>query len=218
MNPTIFSTVVLANGAFPRHAVPLAALRTAERIVCCDGAADKLTAEGIEPSWIVGDLDSASETVRSRYRDKLVRICEQETNDLAKAFRFCVSHGWDQLTILGATGLREDHALGNLSLLVDFAREASVTLLTDTGYFSPVLSSARLASNAGQQVSIFSFDPATALSSEGLRYPLDGLCLNRWWQAALNEASGDSFSLTFEGGPMLVFQSYSTHQEEAESF
>lgn len=208
MSPIKFSTVVLANGVFPTHPVALSALKDARRIVCCDGAADRLSAAGLAPEWIVGDLDSVSEATRTRYRDRLVCVKDQESNDLAKAFRFCLSRGWAELAIVGATGLREDHTLGNLSLLVDFAREASVVLLTDTGCFRPLLASGSLASFAGQQVSIFSFDPGAAVSAEGLRYPLNGLLLCRWWQAALNEACGDSFSLSFAGGPLLVFQTY----------
>ena len=215
MSPIKFSTVVLANGVFPTHPVPLSALKTAGRIVCCDGAADRLTeAAGLAPEWIVGDLDSVSSATRTRYRDRLFCVKDQESNDLAKAFRFCLSHGWAEVAIVGATGLREDHTLGNLSLLVDFAREASVVLLTDTGCFRPLLTSGTLASFAGQQVSIFSFDPGTAVSAEGLRYPLDGLLLSRWWQAALNEASGDAFSLSFAGGPLLVFQTYPPPHEK----
>lgn len=202
-------TVILANGQFPSHAVPLAALRGADRIVCCDGAVERLADVGLEPEWIVGDLDSLSAVDCARYREKLVRVREQETNDLTKAFRFCLSHGWRELVIVGATGLREDHTLGNLSLLADFAGEASVRLLTDTGWFTPLNASAQLRSHEGQQVSIFSFDPGTAVSAEGLRYPLNGLRLTRWWQAALNEACGDVFGLTFDGGPLLVYQTYS---------
>ena len=208
MNPSAAPTVVLANGAFPTHAVPVAALRAAERIVCCDGAADKLRAAGLEPAWVVGDLDSVSATLRSQYRERVVCVREQETNDLAKAFRFCLSRGWTDLAILGATGLREDHTLGNLSLLADFAREASVLLLTDTGWFTPLLVPGRLPACARQPVSIFALGPAVVVQSEGLKYPLDGMRLNRWWQAALNEACGDGFSLAFEGGPLLVFQTY----------
>ena len=208
MNLFSAKTIILANGQFPTHATPLAALHAAARIVCCDGAVDKLAEAGLTPAWVVGDLDSLSDASRVQYGQKLVCVREQETNDLTKAFRFCLSHGWKDLVILGATGLREDHTLGNLSLLVDFACEAKVLLLTDAGWFTPLTVSAQLPSCAGQQVSVFSFDPVTAVHAEGLKYPLDGLRLARWWQAALNEACGDAFSLAFKGGPLLVFQTY----------
>jgi thiamine pyrophosphokinase len=208
MSEQFAKTVILANGGFPTHEVPLTVLRTAERIVCCDGAADKLEALGVTPTWVVGDLDSLSDASRARFHDRLVHVPEQETNDLAKAFRFCLAHGWRSVVVLGATGLREDHTLANLSLLVDFAQAASVVALTDTGVFTPLLSSARLHANAGQQVSLFSFDSETAVFAEGLKYPVEGLRVKRWWQTALNEATGDAVLLTFEGGPLLVFQTY----------
>ena len=208
MNLFSSKTVILANGQFPTHPTPLAALHSAVRIVCCDGAADKLAEAGLAPTWVVGDLDSLSEAARALHREKLVCEREQETSDLAKALRFCLKHGWHDLLILGATGLREDHTLSNLSLLVDFAREADVLLLTEAGWFTPLTVSARLPAFAGQQVSVFSFDPATAVHAEGLKYPLDGLRLARWWQAALNESRGEAVSLVFKGGPLLVFQTY----------
>jgi thiamine pyrophosphokinase len=201
-------TVILANGQFPSHATPMAALHTAARIVCCDGAADTLAEAGLKPDWVVGDMDSLSAAACERYQGRLVCVREQETNDLSKAFRFCMSRGWTDVVILGATGLREDHTLSNLSLLADFACESTVLLLTDTGWFTPLTVSSRLPARAGQQVSVFSFDPLAAVHAEGLKYPLDGLRLSRWWQAALNEACGDALSLTFKGGPLLVFQTY----------
>ena len=209
------TTVLLANGAYPVHPFPVNALRSARRIVCCDGAADRLSQAGLEPAWVIGDLDSLSSAARARWSDRLVAVSDPESNDLTKAFRFCVARGWRDLAIVGATGLREDHTLGNLSLLPDFAQEAEVILLTDTGTFRPLLRSARLRAHPGQQVSIFSFDPRTAITSEGLRYPLRRLRLSRWWQATLNEASGDGFDLSFEGGPLLVYQTYGTRRSHA---
>lgn len=202
------STALLAAGAFPTHPVPLAALRGAERIVCCDSAAANLVAAGLEPAAIVGDLDSLPKKLQTRFRSILHRDPCQEDNDLSKAFRFCIRQGWRYLTILGATGLREDHTLGNLAWLADFSAEATVSLLTDSGCFSAVHVATRFNSRAGQSVSLFTFDPQTVLHAQGLRYPVDGLRLTRWWQATLNEALGDSFELSFEGGPVLVFQTY----------
>jgi thiamine pyrophosphokinase len=212
MNLFTAKTVILANGAFPTHATPLAALRSARQVVCCDGAADRLVAAGLAPTWIVGDLDSLSAASRARFAERLVPVREQESNDLSKAFHFCRARGWTDLLILGATGLREDHTLGNLSLAADFAQEASALVLTDAGWFTPLLASARLPSFAGQQVSLFAPDPRTSVSAEGLRYPVEGLRLSRWWTAALNEATGDRVSLAFDGGPLLVFQTYGAAQ------
>lgn len=208
MKPCVPKTVIVANGAFPASETPLEALSAADRVVCCDGAAGKLCAAGFEPTWVVGDMDSLSEADSHRYRGRLVRVDEQESNDLSKAFRFCLSRGWGDVAILGATGLREDHTLGNLSLLADFAREAKVLLLTDTGWFTPVLAPMRLPAFKGQHVSVFAFEPGIRVHAEGLKYPLEGVRFTRWWQATLNEACAEELVFTFEGGPLLVFQTY----------
>jgi thiamine pyrophosphokinase len=201
-------TVILANGDFPSSARALAALRRAARIVCCDGAAVKLRKAGLEAAAIVGDLDSLPASERRAQAGRVVRDSGQDDNDLSKAFRYCLRQGWREILFLGATGLREDHALGNISLLADFAREASVRMLTDHGEFVPVLKSGRLACRPGQAISIFSLDPATAVTSRGLAYPLRSLRLSRWWQATLNSATGREFSLGFKGGPLLVYLAY----------
>ena len=118
------TTVILAAGLFPSTPRALDFLRRADYIACCDGAANACVDAGFEPDVIVGDGDSVREDVRARYADRIVRIAEQETNDLTKTFHHVLSNGRrDRFVILGATGKREDHALANLALLMDYAEE-----------------------------------------------------------------------------------------------
>lgn len=201
-------TVIFANGAVPEHSVPLKALSTAKRIICCDGAVDKLVRLGYEPDWIIGDMDSISDASRERYQERIVAAPDQNRNDLTKAFKLCLERGWRDIAVTGATGGREDHTLGNLSLLVDFARQLRIVLLSDTGVFLPLTDSSSVEAEVGQQISIFSFDPETSIDSTGLKYPLNGIRLNRWWQASLNEAVAERISIDFDGGPLLVFLAY----------
>ena len=117
-------TVILADGEYPAEGIPATLLAQARYVVCCDGAADAYTARGGIPSAIVGDGDSIGRTTAQRFRDILHIVPDQETNDLTKAFSFCMEQGRRELTILGATGGREDHAIGNIALLADYARQA----------------------------------------------------------------------------------------------
>jgi thiamine pyrophosphokinase len=201
-------TVILANGAYPTHNVPLKHLHDAGLIVCCDGAAEKLVAHGLEPGILIGDLDSVSPALKKRFEKVLVQDSDQETNDLTKAVNWCISTGIKEVTILGATGIREDHTLGNISLLSDYSKKIDVVMLTDTGSFRVYDRSVTVSSRAGQQVSLFSIDPALAVSSSGLRYPLIALRLGSWWRGTLNEAEGDSFRLEFAKGQIIVFTEY----------
>ena len=195
---TGFDAVILANGLFPTTAVPLRLLREARCVVCCDGAA----CHWPQCDVVVGDGDSVPEELRNR----LIQIDEQEDNDLTKATRYCLSKGMRRIAYLGATGRREDHTLGNISLMVRYAREMGVEPLmaTDEGWFVVAKGEASFESFTGQQVSIFNVD-CRQLSSEGLKwasYPYDQL-----WQGTLNEALGSVFTLKGDGY-YLVYRTY----------
>jgi thiamine pyrophosphokinase len=203
-----FRTVVLANGAFPEHDIPLDYLHSAERIICCDGATKNLLDSGMEPDYIVGDLDSISEELKSRFATILRHNPEQETNDLTKAIQFCRSMHLNEITILGATGKREDHTLGNLSLLTDYAEIAEIQMLTDYGVFVPQLKTSVYESYPGQQISIFSLTPETRITFHNLLYPIEKRELTSWWQGTLNEAVSDHFTIEMDQGKLLIFREY----------
>ena len=202
--------IILADGEFPRRPQLLEMLGNAECVVCCDGAADKLLAFGREPDWIVGDLDSVSPETKSRFADRAVKFFEQETNDLAKSFRFCQERGLQVTAILGAAGAREDHFLGNLGQFAEVAAKfPGIRLYTDTGYFCCFSGAGEFEAPVGSQVSIFSFDPAAKLSSGGLKYPLVNLSLPWWYSGTLNEVLSSPFTLeSNRETPILLFFKY----------
>jgi thiamine pyrophosphokinase len=192
-------TVIVADGTFPQHEIPLAYIENAKRIVCCDGSAQSLVLMGLKPDAIVGDMDSLTDDLAKMFADRIFPDKNQDTNDLTKAVSWCIDMGYKDLVIVGATGKREDHTLGNISLLAEYVRELNVIMVTDTGVLYPFLKSSTISSFPGQQISIFSIDPETQVTSLGLRYPLSGTKIKNWWCATLNESLGDNFSLEFDG-------------------
>lgn len=205
MNNTNSRTVIVADGSFPTHEIPLRYLKNALRIICCDGSTMNVVKAGFTPDAIVGDMDSISEELAFTFADRIFTVDEQETNDLTKSVRWCIEKGYDDLVITGATGKREDHTIGNISLLADYSASVKVMMVTDTGFFIPVNKGTELTSFAGQQVSIFSIDCDTEITSTGLKYPLARTRFTNWWQATLNESLGCSFKLDFERGRVIVY-------------
>jgi thiamine pyrophosphokinase len=198
-------TIILADGSFPVHEIPLSYLENAERIICCDGSAEILLNAGMIPEAIVGDMDTLKKETAKRFSDRICRDKDREINDLTKAVRWCVNRNFRDIVVLGATGKREDHTIGNISLLAEYARDADIIMVTDTGILRPFLENCRVSSFPGQQVSIFSTDSETEITSKGLKYPLKNRKLKSWWTATLNEAVGESFTLEFTGGPVIVY-------------
>lgn len=211
MNDLFFTysdVVVVCNGQFPTHEIPLAILRQAKTIICCDGAIQKLSAVGVKPTVIVGDFDSLPKSLMEKYSDIIFHNPDQETNDLTKSMQWAKQHGFTDVCILGATGLREDHTLGNISLLADYEQQGfSVKMVTDSGVFTPVNHTHCFSSFKGQQVSIFSLKPDVPIRSENLKYPFNRP-LPSWWCGTLNESLGEQFTLHFDEGKVLVYQTF----------
>lgn len=199
------STVILAAGDFPRKGgVAWTALSSARRVIACDSAANAYRRRfGRWPDAVVGDLDS----VRGGYggAPQVVRIAEQETNDLTKAIRYARERGWRNLLVVGATGRREDHTIGN----VYRALEEQVQVLTDHGVFHPVCGRATLAVRKGSGVSVFAPDPETRLASEGLAWPLDGVRPDVPYRFTLNRAAAARIVVTADR-PIFVFTDFSS--------
>ena len=201
-------TVILADGQFPQHAIPLEILKSADLVVCCDGAAQNLLKWGKKPGAVVGDLDSLPYNLKQELDEIIYPSDDQEINDLTKAIEWCIEHKIYDVTILGATGLRDDHTLGNISLLADYISRVNVKMMTETGVFTPITNTTLFKSITGQQVSIFAVTPDTEITTHGLKYAVYRRCFTSWWQGTLNEASEDEFTIEFENGKLIIFQNY----------
>lgn len=196
--------VIVANGLFPSGRQALDLLHKADQLICCDGAADKLIAYGLSPHVIVGDMDSVSEEVSDQYASIMISSDNQENNDLTKAVHYCIEKGYSSVSILGATGLREDHTLGNISLMLEYHPRIEVQIVSDYGMFFLVRSGEAVRSFVGEKISVFSIDNRVQISSSGLKYPLNELPLSKWYTATLNEATADSFTLNYDSGQVLI--------------
>ena len=199
------NVVILCNGEFPRKEYPLYLLEKAEAVVCCDGAAVKyLRRFGRMPEAVIGDMDSLPKKWREELAPIAVLVEEQDDNDMTKAMRYVLEHHPEvtEIHILGATGLREDHTVGNLGLLMEYTRmfdlgEMRVEMVSDYSTAFAVTDSCELHVGKGRRVSLFSPDNSLTIKSEGLEWPTDGVVFDNWWPATLNRATADVVKLTF---------------------
>lgn len=202
---TDIDAVILANGDYPSSPLPLKVLNEAPYVVCCDGGADEYIAKGHLPDVIIGDGDSLSEENRLKYANLLHHNPDQETNDQTKAVQFLLSAGKKRVAIIGATGKREDHTIGNISLLMEYAHMGvNARIFTDYGVFIPCKDICTFECRKGQAVSIFNFTGRN-FKAEGLEYPLYDF--TTWWQGTLNECTDTIFRIDAEG-EYLVFVGY----------
>jgi thiamine pyrophosphokinase len=201
--------VIICDGRFPKSEYPRYLIRSADFTICCDGALQKflrastaIFGEKRLPDVVIGDMDSLSPTLRKRYSDIIVQIDEQEHNDQTKAVRWVLANldGVEQIHILGGTGGRADHTIGNVSLLMEYTRMfdlggTAIEMVTDEGTIFPINDTIEFDCGTGRSVSIFSPDNSLRIKSEGLMYPTDDVVFDNWWKATLNKAVQDNVRL-----------------------
>ncbi len=203
------TVVIICDGAFPKTEYPRYLIRTADFIICCDGALKKFISHskavfGEErlPDLVTGDMDTLSAALQKKYADIIVREEEQEHNDQTKAVRWALNNlkGIETIHILGATGGRTDHIIGNVSLLMEYTRmfnlgEISIDMITDEGTIFPINDTIEFDCGEGRQVSIFTPDNSLRIKSEGLMYPTEDVVFDNWWKATLNTSVRDNVRL-----------------------
>lgn len=189
--------IVVGGGDFPSHQVPLKLLHSTSMVVCCDGAADEYISHGHTPWRIVGDGDSLSDDTKAKYC-KIIRINpDQETNDQTKAIEYLAHKGITDIAIVAATGRREDHTLGNISLLIEYLHMGlNVRIYTDYGVMIACHGNQSFSCRKGTAVSIFGFG-TKGMTGIGLAYPIRDF--TSWWQGTLNKTTQEMFHITCEG-------------------
>ena len=205
------NVVILCDGEFPRKDYPLYLLDSADAVVCCDGSVvnylrhtRKRFGEERMPEAVVGDMDTLSGEWQKRLERLIVHESEQDDNDLTKAMRYVLSKHPEvsEIHILGATGKREDHTIGNLGLLMEYTRlfdleGIRVDIVSDYSTAFAITDSCELHVGEGRRVSLFSPDNSLTIKSEGLQWPTDAVVFDAWWPATLNRAVDDVIKLTF---------------------
>ena len=212
------TVVIICDGQFPKTEYPRYLIKTADFTICCDGALTKYLRHsknifGFErrPDMVIGDMDTLSPSMQRKHADIIVKENEQEHNDQTKAVRWALTNisDIDHIYILGATGGRIDHTIGNASLLMEYTRlfdlgEIGITMVSDNGTAFAVNDTIEFDCGIGRQVSIFSPDNSLRIKSSGLEYPTDEVVFDNWWKATLNKASSDTVRLEFSHRSMAL--------------
>ena len=212
------SVVIICDGKFPKEAYPRYLVMSADFTICCDGALVKylragkaMFGEARTPNLVIGDMDTLPVAMQKKYSDIIIKEDEQEHNDQTKAVRWAVNNipDIDHIYIIGATGGRLDHTIGNASLLMEYSRmfdlgDIVIEMVTDEGTAFAVNGTTEFDCGIGRRVSIFSPDNRLRIKSTGLEYPTDEVIFDNWWKATLNKAVQDTVKLEFSHPSMAL--------------
>lgn len=171
----------------------------------------------IIPQYILGDFDSIDPEIIAWYKSrKDIPVKEykpeKDATDTRIGLELALSLGSSRIFLLGATGGRLDHYMGNLQSLILPAKEGKEGWILDSQNAITVLSKGRSIAKEqqfGKYISFFSMgDKVTKISLKGFKYPLSGYCMtNDDGIGVSNELAEDTAYVDFECGYLLMVMS-----------
>lgn len=197
---------IVANGKYPSHHYPLEIIRNAKTLISTDGSANKLKKHGIEPTVIVGDMDSII-NMHEFTKSEFLHIPRQDNTDLEKVFNFCIDSLIKEVHVLGATGIRDDLAMTNMLLLLKYYERLKIKMVTDNYLIECVKGKRTFNSFPGQKISLIAVYRVKSVTTKGLEYQLTRQTLLPSGMGVSNLSMKNKFTVK-TSNKMLVFRGH----------
>jgi thiamine pyrophosphokinase len=198
------TALVIANGKKVKCLKELA--RKADYVICADGGLKNAAKEGIRPGCIIGDFDSVSGRLVSKYpSSKVIGFPrDKDKTDAELAVLHARSLGFNKIVLVCALGLRIDHELANVFLLQKFP--GLLRIRGDGFEMSVAGKNERFNARIGSVVSLFAIGgDAKGVTTSGLRFPLKDARIRAGSSLGVsNVASERTVKISIRKGCLLV--------------
>ena len=168
---------------------------------------------GIIPDIILGDFDSCNKSIMEEFSTdkKIIAPCEKDDTDTALAMIKAKEIGADEILLIGATGTRLDHVLGNIGQLVFAQKQGMKAQIVDENNRIQVLEYEHTISKDCQFGKYVSFVPvyeAKGVTLKGFKYPLcDHTLVFHESLAISNELKENQGKISYKEGCLLMIES-----------
>ena len=206
--------VLIGGGKKPSKNLIEKHTRNSEIIICADGGGDCLYEYSILPDFLLGDFDSISEEALKFFKSKLKNIdtfpAEKDSTDSELCVDKALSLGVTEIVMLGFTGTRIDHLLGNLGLLHKCMNLGIIAELEDDNNSVTISDkSLNIRRNNMKYFSLQAYsDVVDNVNIQGAKYPLINYKLLKGDPRTIsNEFCEEEVFINFTSGTLLVIQS-----------
>ncbi len=196
--------VIIANGKYPSHSYPLEIIDKAKTIICTDGSANKLKKHGFDPTLVIGDMDSIN-NIKDFAESEFIHIPRQDNTDLEKVFNYCIKYGINKVSLLGATGIRDDLALTNMIMLIQYYNKLQIRMVTDIYTIECIKGKHTFSSFPQQTISLMAVYRVKSVTTKGLKFSLKKQSMIPSGMGISNLAIGNQFTIN-SSGKILLFR------------
>lgn len=188
-----------------------------ELMIAADAGMEFFYRNRIKPQVIVGDFDSAKSEALSYFKGQPeieIRTLNpvKDDTDTEYALRLALAMGAEHITLLGATGSRLDHVLGNIELLGIGMKAGISMMVMDTNNRIRMINcgiTLKREEQFGKYVSLLPYtQEVTHLYLRGFKYPLTDVNLRGFCSLGIsNEIAEEEAEISFKEGILLVIES-----------
>ena len=198
---------VVCNGEILDYAWTRTRVAACDLVVAADGGAAHLRAMGIEPQVIVGDMDSCDldEWPPKPGTEHVQFPREKDATDGELAVDLAFARGCETVGLLGATGGRIDHFLGNVGLLTRYPGRLFVETSEATLVAVDRNTTYDVRGTPGSIVSIIPFPAAEGVRTAGLQYALSDEDLRPGTRGISNVLTAPEARIQIRGGMLMVY-------------
>ena len=189
-----------------------------DSVIAVDAGLKAVSRLGLTPTAIVGDFDTVDDETLCSYRQQTditweIHKPEKDETDTELAIQTAIRMGSSEIIILGATGGRMDHGIGNIHLLYPCLKEGIRAYILDEKNRIYLTDQSLVFQKRELWGKYVSFLPLTwevkGITLKGFKYPLyqknitigTSLCIS-------NELIAEEASLTFSSGILICVESH----------
>ena len=186
-------------------------------LVAADSGMHFFYSNNFMPDIVLGDFDSALKEEVAFYEGQqsveLIRLNPiKDDTDTEYAIRYAIKKGAKNITIVGATGTRLDHVMGNIYLLgIGIEEQVNIQILDKHNRLRMFNKSFIIekAKQFGNYVSLLPFGgKVKGITIKGMKYLLENYDMGGFNSLGIsNEIVDDVAEISFESGYLLVVES-----------
>lgn len=203
--------IIVSGGKKPSLSLYNSVHDSSSKVIAVDSGAEFFRENGMIPHVLMGDFDSITEETFAFFKEKTEVIrykAEKDFTDTEAALEEALKGNPDEIILLGCTGNRLDHFIGNLSLLEKALRKGIKAYIMDNHNKIFMMDKPGIIKkDFGDYISFQAFrSPVKGFGVKGVKYPL--------WDYELvlgdsmnvsNEFTEKYISVTFKEGVLMVF-------------
>lgn len=212
------NTLIVTGGSIDyKFACEYLKKHTWDYVVCADAGMKFCHTAGIQPDLILGDFDSVDDASYTYFKETCPERMEQfpthkDETDTELALLRAIAAGADAVTMIGATGTRIDHLLGNIQMLkLALDRGVPCQIVDAHNRIRMVDGQIMLqkSDQFGKYVSLLPFTPeVTGITLKGFAYEVENFTLvSGIARGVSNELEAETASITCQNGILLVIES-----------